>query len=209
MTPAQGGGGAGAPPTLPSSVTASSGAVIGADNQFSPADGDASGGGNGQTVDGSPCLTTMDESHYHIHVFVGFVENGHEFALPDGTGMKSPGADSSGVVSTASCFYYLHTHDAAGIVHIEDPSTASRTTALHTLGQYFAIWGHPLSAWTTIYTSGQMYRGQGSQYVPNTTYTKFGGNPSSMPLYAHEVIWLESGSPVLTPSQLPGVQFTY
>lgn len=209
MAPAPGGGGAGAPPPLPSSVTASSGAIVGADNQFTPTDGDTSNGGNGQTVDGIPCNPTMDEAHYHIHVFIGFVQDGREIALPDGTGMKNPGADSGGVVSAASCFYYLHTHDAAGIVHIEDPSTASRTTALHTLGQYFAIWGHPLSAWTTIYTSGQTYRGQGSQFVSNSTYTKFGGNPSSMPLYAHEVIWLESGSPTLGPSQLPGVQFTY
>lgn len=204
-----GGGGGGAPPPLPSSITASSGAIIGQDDAFSPSDGDAAGGGNGQTVDGMPCLATLDESHYHIHVFIGLIQNGHELALPDGIGMKNPGADSSGVTSSASCFYYLHTHDAAGIVHVEDPSTASRTTALHTLGQVFAIWGQSLGAWTTIYTSGQTYRGQGSQFVSNSTYTKYGGSPGSMPLYGHEVIWLESGSPAIGPSGLPGVQFTY
>ncbi|HET9095935.1 MAG TPA: hypothetical protein VFN37_04695 [Candidatus Baltobacteraceae bacterium] len=209
LAPMPGGGGGGAPPPLPSSLTASSGAIVGADNAFSPSDGDASSGGNGQTVDGIPCVTTMDESHYHIHVFIGLIQNGRELALPDGAGMKNPGADSGGVTSTASCFYYLHTHDAAGIVHVEDPSTASRTTALHTLGQFFAIWGQPLSAWTTIYTSGQSYRGQGSQFVSNSTYTKYTASPGSMPLYAHEVIWLESGSPAIGPSQLPGVQFTY
>jgi hypothetical protein len=30
-----------------------------------------------------------------------------------------------------------------------------------------------------------------------------------MPLYAHEVIWLESGSPILGSSQLPSIEFTY
>ena len=203
-----GGGGGAPPPSLPSSITTSSGAIIGQDNAFSPTDGDAAAGGNGQTVDGMPCLTTLNEN-YHIHVFVGLIQNGHELALPDGIGMKNPGADSGGVTSTASCFYYLHTHDASGIVHVEDPSTASRTTALHTLGQFFAIWGQPLGAWTTIYTSGQSYRGQGSQFVSNSTYTKYGGSPGSMPLYAHEVIWLESGSPTLGATALPGVQFTY
>jgi hypothetical protein len=200
------GGGSGAPP--PAIVTASSGAVIGEDNTFSPSDGDSSSGGNGQTVDGIPCESTISESNYHVHVYVGIIEDGTQLALPDGAGMKDPGADSNGVTSAASCFYYLHTHDASGVVHVEDPSTASRTTALHTLGQFFAIWGHSLSGWT-IYTSGQKYAGQGSQLISNSTYTKFTGTPSSMPLYAHEVIWLESGSPILTPAQLPSVQFTY
>lgn len=204
--PAPGGNGGGPPPTT--TLTATSGAVIGQDDTFTPADGDASGGGNGQTVDGIPCLPTMAESNYHIHVFVGIVINGQQLALPDGIGIKNPGADSGGVVNTGSCFYYLHSHDASGIVHVEDPSTASRTTALHTLGQLFAIWGHSLSGWT-IYTSGQKYAGQGAQTISNSTYTQYSGSPSSLPLYAHEVIWLESGSPILRPSQLPSVQFTF
>lgn len=208
MAPAPGSGG-GTPPPLPASVSPFSGAVVGMDDVFSPVDGDASGGGNGQSVDGIPCLPTMDEAHYHIHVFVGLIQNGRELALPDGAGMNNPGPDSDGVTSTASCFYYLHTHDAANIVHVEDPSTASRTTALHTLGEFFAIWGQPLSAWTTIYTSGQTYRGQGLQDVSNSTYTAYTGDPASLPLFAHEVIWLERGSPIVPASQLPSVQFHY
>lgn len=208
VTPAAPGSGAAPPPSLPSSIAPSSGAVIGQDDTFTPVDGDSSSGGNGQTVDGIPCLPTMAESNYHIHVFVGIIMNGREVALPDGLGMKNPGADSGGVTSSASCFYYLHTHDAAGIVHVEDPSSASRTTSLHTLGQVFAIWGHSLSGWT-IYTSGQQYRGQGPQAVSNTTYTRYGGSPASLPLYAHEVIWLESGTPTFGPAQLPSVQFEY
>ena len=207
-TPPAPGGNNGAPPPAGSTLIASSGAVLGQDDTFTPVDGDASGGGNGQTVDGIPCLPTMAEGNYHVHVFVGIIVNGHELALPDGVGMKNPGADSGGVVRTASCFYYLHTHDAAGIVHVEDPSTASRTTALHTLGQVFAIWGHSLSGWT-IYTSGQKYAGQGAQTISNSTYKQYSGSPSSLPLYAHEVIWLQSGSPILAPSQLPSIQFTY
>lgn len=67
----------------------------------------------------------MSESNYHVHAFVGIIVNGKQIALPDGLGMKSPGADSGGVTSTASCFYYLHTHEASGVVHIEDPSNAA------------------------------------------------------------------------------------
>ncbi|HET7814779.1 MAG TPA: hypothetical protein VFL13_10445 [Candidatus Baltobacteraceae bacterium] len=203
------GGGGGGGGGLPSSVAVFYGNIVGADNTFSPEDGDAANGGQGQTVDGIPCLPTMDNAHYHIHAFLGFVVNGTLTALPDGTGMENPGADSSaGVVSTATCFYYLHTHDAAGVIHIEDPSTAARTTALHTLGQYLDIWGHSLSG-MTIYTSGARYQGQGDQSVSNTTYSLYTGDPRSIPLYAHEVIWAISGSPSYSAAQLPSVHFSY
>lgn len=203
-----GGGGGGGGGGLPSSVSVPSGSVTGADNTFSPSDGDTASGGQGQTVDGIPCLATMDESHYHVHVFLGFVVNGVLTALPDGTGMKNPGADSGGVVSTATCFYYLHTHDASGVIHIEDPSTASRTTSLHTLGQYLDIWGHSLSG-MTVYTSGARYQGEGDQTISNSTYSRYTSDPRTIPLYAHEVIWVISGSPSYTASQLPSVHFSY
>lgn len=204
--PGVGNGGGGA--DLPQNIVASSGAVNGLDNTFTPNDGDASGGGNGQTIDGIPCLPSMDEAHYHVHIFLGILNNGTLTALPDGTGMKNPGPDSGGVVTTASCFYYLHTHDASGVVHIEDPSTASRTTSLHTLGQYLDIWGHSFSG-ARIYTSGSVYRGQGAQTIANSAYQLYSGDPRSIPLYAHEVIWVEWGSPQPSASQLPPVHFEY
>ncbi|MFN2449395.1 MAG: hypothetical protein ABR508_06345 [Candidatus Baltobacteraceae bacterium] len=206
FTPPGGGNGGGA--GLPASVAGSSGMVNGLDNVFTPADGDSSSGGSGQTIDGIPCLATMDEAHYHVHVFVGLINNGSEEALPDGTGMNNPGADSGGVVSTASCFYYLHTHDASGVVHIEDPSTASRTTSLHTLGQYLDIWGQPVSG-TRVYTSGARYQGEGDQTVSNTTYVQYTGDPHAIPLYAHEVIWFEWGPNYPAASSLPSVHFSY
>lgn len=207
----------GGSPTLPPSVKASYGGSIGADNLFSPSDGNAPGGGNGQTVDGIPCKPTMDEAHYHVHAFIGFVNNGALAALPDGMGMKNPGADSSGVTSTATCFYYLHTHDATGILHIEDPSRASRSTTLHTFGEFLDIWGQPLSATglgpfsgsIKIYTSGAKYRGQGPQTVSSGTYAPYTGNPRNIPLYGHEVIWIEIGPTFVAPRSLPSIQFTY
>jgi hypothetical protein len=206
------------PPHLPSSLKASSGAVIGADNLFTPNDGDTASGGNGQLVDGIPCKATMDEIHYHVHAFVGIVANGVLVALPDGVGMKNPGPDSSaGVTSTATCFYYLHTHDASGIMHIEDPSTASRTVSLHKLGQFLDIWGQPFSGngvgpftgEVKIYTSGAKYRGQGPQTVGPSTYTQYTGSAAAVPLYAHEVIWIEIGPTFVAPQTLPSIQFTY
>src|SRR5207248_3335158 len=39
------------------------------------------------------------------------------------------------------CYYWLHTHDASGVAHIESP-----TPHLYTLGQFFDIW-HYTSLW--------------------------------------------------------------
>lgn len=216
MSPAGGGGGA-PPPSLPASVAPAFGTTIGTDDLFSPTDGDTSSGGNGQSVDGIPCNPTMAEANYHVHVFIGILANGKMVALPDGVGMKNPGPDSGGVTSTATCFYYLHTHDAAGIVHIEDPSTASRTTALHTLGQFLDIWGQPFSSSglgpfsgaVKIYTSGALYRGEGPQSVANSTFALYSGDPRAMKLYAHQVIWIEIGPTFVNPQSLPAVNFKY
>ena len=208
------GGGA---PALPASVKASYGGTIGSDNLFSPNDGDAASGGHGQSVDGIPCKPTMAESHYHVHAFVGIVADGSLVSVPDGMGMNKPGNDSGGVTSTASCFYYLHTHDATGIVHIEDPSLDARSVTLHTFGQFLDIWGQPLSANglgpfsgpVKMYTSGPRYRGQGPQTVSSSTYTQYTGDASRIPLYGHEVIWIEIGPAFVAPQSLPSIVFTY
>lgn len=192
---------------LPAVITASTRSVNGLDNMFTPRDGDSSTGGQGQTVDGVRCGVVSVK--YHVHAFLGLIVNGREWALPDAIGLFQPGTESNGFTGSAKCFYDLHTHDASGIIHMESASTAPSTSSLFTLGQFFAIWGQSTGTWTAIYTSGQKYGGIGSQRVSNRSYTKYGGTLSGIPLYSHEVIWLERGTPILGPAQLPSIQFTY
>jgi hypothetical protein len=87
---------------------------------------------------------------------------------------------------TGSCFYWLHTHAADGIIHIESPSQR-----IYTLGDFFDVWGQPLSRTrvgpargpvTAIY-DGKVYR----------------GNPRDIPLTAHAQIQLEVGRPLVGP----------
>lgn len=54
---------------------------------------------------------------------------------------RSEGADtaSGSFISAGTCFYWLHTHAADGIIHIESP--VQRT---YTLGDFFDEWGQPL-----------------------------------------------------------------
>ncbi len=81
------------------------------------------------------------------------------------------------------CFYWLHTHVADGIVHIESP-----TQQLYTLGQFFDIWGQPLA-------SGQVGPATGplTIFVNGQPYT---GDPRGIELKQHGEIQLDVGTVV-------------
>ena len=44
-------------------------------------------------------------------------------------------------MGAGACFFYLHTHSADGIIHIESPVTRT-----YTLGNFFDVWGRPLGS---------------------------------------------------------------
>ena len=201
-----------ATPTPMPSVITKSGGVVGVDNGFSPNDGDTSAGGQGQTIDGIPCSTTMYGSgtQYHVHAFVGLLVNGKEIAIPDAIGLYQPGAETNGFTATAQCYYSVHTHDAGGYIHLEANSTAWNGTSLYTLGNFLDIWGEPISATafgpfkgtvTVFYATtplGNLYSGNYVQYT--------GTAPKSIKLWSHEAIWIEVGT-LVPASQLPKVRF--
>lgn len=195
--------------------------------------GDYSNGGNGptgDTNDGVSCQPYMS-NNYHIHVFVGIYYNGQEIALPTATGMAHPTLDSNYDDMTTSgfypCVYFTHTHDSTGVVHIESDNGGVAETvpndSKYTLGQYFAVWGitvycptgsgcvgqfGPYNGPMEIFTSGQQFRGDGTPGAPITAEQNLSpwyGDPNTIPLYSHEVIWLLIGPNF--PSQLPGVSF--
>jgi len=139
----------------------------------------------GQPVDGIQCQTT-EQVLFHIHAHLAVVVNGVQRGVPLGIGI--PGAQeeqtSSGpFVVSGRCFYWLHAHTADGIIHIESP--VQRT---YTLGQYFDIWGQPLSATRVGPANGAVIA-----YVNGKRRT---GNPRSIPLSAHAVIQLDVGKNV-------------
>lgn len=202
--------------SLPSSQTIGSGEIFGTDNSFSPYDGDTSRGGQGQYVDNIPCKTTMPNT-YHVHAFVGILINGAHRALPDGIGMKNPGSDITynGIpnwTQSASCYYYIHSHDASGVLHIESPQSASPSTSLYKLGNAFDVWGMPLST-----TQIGPYTGTVRTYVANiplgttqvsrTAYALYSGNPRYVPLKSHTTVWLEIGPAYVAPSGFPVLNY--
>lgn len=96
----------------------------------------------GQPVAGISC-STSEQVAYHVHTHLTVFVDGNARQIPDGIGIVPPRTvqhTSRGpFVTGGSCFYWLHTHAADGIIHIESP-----TQRAYTLGDFFAIWGLPL-----------------------------------------------------------------
>jgi hypothetical protein len=126
---------------------------------------------------------------FHIHAHLTVFVNGASRGIPYGVGI--PGAQLTATpagpyVAAGSCFYWLHTHAADGIIHIESP--VQRT---YTLGNFFDVWGQKLTRTQVGPVSGAvtaLYNGQ-----------VFQGNPREIPLTKHAQIQLEVGRPLVAP----------
>jgi hypothetical protein len=145
----------------------------------------------GQPVDGIGCQAS-EQTLFHIHAHLTIFVNGSARQVPAAIGI--PGAQAQSTpqgpfVETGTCFYWLHTHAADGIIHIESPM--QRT---YTLGNFFDEWGQPLGPGRVGPASGHvvaLYNGRVSQ-----------GNPRDIPLTAHAHIQLEVGTPLVKPGQI-------
>jgi hypothetical protein len=140
---------------------------------------------SGQAVDGIQCQTS-EQVAYHIHAHLAIYASGQPQTVPLGIGIPNPQVDNSSgepFVVGGSCFYWLHSHATDGVIHIESPD--QRT---YTLGNWFDIWGQPLSA-----TQVGSNKGAVTAYVNGQRYT---GDPRNIPLTAHAVIQLDVGQDV-------------
>jgi len=122
----------------------------------------------------------------HIHAHLAILVDGRAQPVPLGIGIPKPQIDSSGgepFVVGGSCFYWLHSHATDGVIHIESPD--QRT---YTLGNWFDIWGKPLSTTQVGGDSGVVFA-----YVNGQRYS---GDPRQIQLTPHAVIQLEVGRDV-------------
>ncbi len=150
-------------------------------------------GGNGQPVDGVQCLST-EQLAYHIHAHLSLLVDGASVYIPAGIGITPPRDVQNGFVVSGSCFYWLHTHDLTGVIHIESP-----TSQIYTLGQFFAIWGQPL-------TTSQVATFPVTDAEPLHVFVNgsdYSGDPAQIQLDAHTLITLEIGK------QVPPPPFTF
>lgn len=136
-------------------------------------------------VDGITCDST-EQTLFHIHAHLAVYVHGESRLVPAGVGIAPPLQIVNGFVERGSCLAWLHTHDETGVIHIESP--VQRT---FTLGNFFDVWGQPL-------TPTRVGPAQG----PVTAYVNgqpFASAPATIPLDAHAVIQLDVGAPVVAP----------
>ena len=142
----------------------------------------------GQAVDGIQCQTS-EQTIFHIHAHLTVFVNGSPRQIPAGIGI--PGAQAQNTpqgpfIGSGTCFYWLHTHAADGIIHIESP-----IHRVYTLGDFFDEWGQPL---------GPNQVGPATGHVTALyNHEVYRGNPRDIPLNAHAQIQLEVDAPLIAP----------
>jgi hypothetical protein len=145
----------------------------------------------GKDVDGISCQSN-EQTIFHIHAHLTIFVNGSPRQVPAGIGIPGASAQNTAqgaFISSGTCFYWLHTHAADGIIHIESP--AQRT---YTLGDFFDEWGQPLGPHQVGPATGPViaiYDGK-----------RYQGNPRDIPLNAHAQIQLEVGTPLVAPQAI-------
>lgn len=133
-------------------------------------------------VNGIECGST-EQLAYHIHAHLAIYANGSPVQVPYGIGIESPQPPDdpqNPYISSGVCFYWIHTHDNTGIVHIESPVKKT-----FTLGDLFDIWGQPLNSVQVGQDKGMVVAFRNGEY--------YSGNPRALPLTSHAVIQLDVG----------------
>jgi hypothetical protein len=173
-------------------LTGSSGASSGPEGvplQHAPDLASANTTVSGVPVDGITCRKSMQQNvAYHIHVHVNIFVNGLQQRLPAGAGIVPPRSyqqlPGGQFVDNSfnGCLYWLHVHADDGIIHVESP-----TEQTFVLGQFFDVWGQPLSPSQVGPARGPVVAFENGQ--------RFVGNPRNIPLTAQAVIQLDVGTP--------------
>lgn len=141
----------------------------------------------GEQIDAITCQRE-EQVAFHIHAHLRIFVRGHSRRIPGGIGAAPPLQEAvtpaGRFVAAASCFTWLHTHAADGIIHIESP--AERT---YTLGEFFDIWGQRLDSDHVGKTRGTV-----TAFVDGRVVA---GDPRRITLLAHSQIQLDVGRPLV------------
>ena len=146
----------------------------------------------GESVDGISCQSG-EQVAFHIHTRLTIFVNGHEDKVPYAVGIADPQTEQTTrgpFVGGGACFSWLHTHAADGIIHIESPIQRK-----YTLGNFFDVWGQPLST-----TQVGPAKGPVTALLNGKAWV---GDPRAIPLGSHTQIQLMVGKPLVGPVNIP------
>ncbi len=130
-------------------------------------------------ISGVEC-NRSEQLNYHIHSGLDVFVNGVQQQVPS----------NIGIVSSPSCLYWLHTHSADGIIHVEAPGARQ-----FTVGQFLNVWQQTIANSTAFFNS--------VSDMPVTAYVdgqRFEGDYRTIPLESLREIVLAYGTP---PEEIP------
>ena len=132
------------------------------------------------TIDGIQC-NNVEQLVFHNHAHLDIFINSQPYTIPSQIGI------------TDKCFYWLHTHDESGVIHIESPVAKD-----YTLGQFFDIWNKKFSN-TQIFDNIVNGKSTLNVYV-NGNKVNPAVNYKEIKLNEHDEIAIVYGTP---PSNIP------
>jgi hypothetical protein len=117
---------------------------------------------------------------YHVHSHLTLIVEGEPVEVAENTGIRQ------------DCIFWLHTHSPNGILHVEAPEQRD-----FTLGQFFDVWGQPLSA------AELLGNGPAADHEVQATVNgePWSGDPTDIPLSDLTTIVLEYGPPFVPPPE--------
>jgi hypothetical protein len=142
----------------------------------------------GTPVGGTLCQS-LQQLAYRSYVHLQVYDHGQSRALPGGIGMVGATAHAvpGGLIYTAdTCYYWLHTRAADGVILVESPK--QRT---FTLADFFKIWDQPLGASRVSDLDGPV--------TVLVNGKRWSGKPGAVPLTNNTDIELAVGKPVPHP----------
>src|SRR5262245_59779293 len=136
-----------------------------------------------ETVTGTFGATSVgcaekEQLAYHIHTHLTVLTAGKQVAVPGNIGI------------TKACMAFLHTHDQSGIIHVEAPANHA-----YTLGDFFAVWGQPLSRDRLLDQTG----GGEHEVIAYVDGNRVDVAPESIPLTNKSHVVLQYGPPFVEP----------
>jgi hypothetical protein len=120
----------------------------------------------------------------HIHQHLDLFVNGRRVQVPA----------CIGIDPQLQFISPLHTHDTTGVLHVESPEPTA-----FTLGQFFEVWGVPLSARQI----GGLRVGGGKVLRAWVNGRPLAGDPAALRLASHQQIVLAYGTAGQMPARPP------
>ncbi len=122
---------------------------------------------------------------FHGHSHLTIFNNGTALAIPANIGIV---AARTGQVA---CDYPLHTHDLSGRLHMH-----ALTRSVFTLGQFFTVWGQPLSRTNVAGITNQPLTVYITDNNDGSTTAIYDGDLAAIQLIPHREVTIQIGSAI-------------